>query len=301
MASIIDNQGEELETTILDNIDDISVIHNISELGKIDFKIGQKWRLNKLILTQKFTEPPSRYSAASLIKKLEDLGIGRPSTYASTISTLQDRGYVEVGNSMKPSTLGRKVNQILVDNFIEVTDAKMTADMEENLDLVSVGDYSYNQILDKFWWDFKSNVETKSVTMAEKKQDYRTTKTDIKCPKCENEMELKMGRFGEYYQCLTTHEHQFPKNFKEYEIAYNNAIVEFQSQTEGKKCTECGKDMIIRVSKSSLKPYIACPEYRVGNKHTVTNILKEGETEKPKSKSPAKKSFKKISKTKKTK
>jgi ssDNA-binding Zn-finger/Zn-ribbon topoisomerase 1 len=238
-----------------------------------EIKKGDVLNLSKLIYIQKFTQPPSRYSAASLIKKLEELGIGRPSTYATIISTLQDRGYVESGQGMKPSTLGMQVNNVLKDNFADVTSSGMTAEMESNLDKISRGELSYEDILNDFWWDFKKNVESKAVEIKGSVAKYRSSKTDVRCPTCNSEMELKIGRFGEYFQCLATHQHQFPKNFREYEQALSLATKEYESQAKGQICQECGKDMIVRVSKSSLKPYIACPDYRVGNKHTITNVV----------------------------
>ncbi|MBC7406149.1 MAG: topoisomerase DNA-binding C4 zinc finger domain-containing protein [Candidatus Parcubacteria bacterium] len=253
--------------------------------NKTNISLGQKFNLGKLLITQKYTQAPYRFSAASLIKQLEELGIGRPSTYASTISTLQDRGYVEAGNTMKPTTLGTKVDKILVDNFRRVTDSQMTADMESSLDKISEGQSSYTDVLDAFWWDFKKDIESKSEGITGNRDMYRSTPTDLPCPTCNSQMELKIGRFGEYFQCLETREHQFAKNFREYNLMLAEAQVLYTNQLEGKICTECDKQMIIRVSKASLKPYIACSEYRVGNKHTITNIIlpgQEGKETKPK-------------------
>ena len=263
---------------------------------------GDIFDLTQLILTQKFTEPPNRYSAAGLIKKLEELGIGRPSTYANIISTLGDRKYVEsVTGSMKPTLLGMQVARLLTDNFDESTSSHLTAEMEENLDKISRGESDYETVLNDFWWEFKNEVETKSENLKEDKSKYRSIETDVKCPTCDSQMELKIGRFGEYFQCVVTHEHQFPKNFKEYEAALKDALVKYQDQTSGKVCVVCGQGLIVRVSKASLKPYIACKEYRVGNKHTITNIdFPEGDPNASKgkrvSKFPLKKSFSKSKK-----
>ncbi len=251
-----------------------------SKANKTNISLGQKFNLGKLLVTQKYTQAPFRFSAASLIKQLEELGIGRPSTYASTISTLQDRGYVEAGNTMKPTTLGTKVDKILVDNFTRVTDSQMTADMESSLDKISEGQKTYVDVLDDFWWDFKKDIESKSESITGNRDLYRSTATDLPCPTCGSGMELKIGRFGEYFQCLETREHQFAKNFREYNLALVQAQEIYQDQLPGKVCTECSKNMIIRVSKASLKPYIACSEYRVGNKHTITNIILPGQEDK---------------------
>ena len=243
---------------------------NSSNFG---IEIGDIFDLSELYLTQKFTQPPSRFSAASLIKKLEEEGIGRPSTYASIITTLVDRGYSEMNkNIMIPTTLGLRINQILTDNFEQITSSNLTAQMEENLDQISQGNKNYNETLGEFWTPFKSLVESKSLELTGRKDDYRTTETDELCPKCGSEMTLKIGRFGEYFQCQSVKEHQFAKNYKEYEIALGEAYQKFQTQTFGLKCEVCSKDLIIRVAKSSLKPYIACPDYKVGNKHTVMEV-----------------------------
>ncbi len=246
---------------------------NMETEPKISFKQNQKLYLQEILYFQKFTQPPSRYSPASLIKKLEELGIGRPSTYASIITTLTDREYAEIKqNIIHPTTLGLKINDLLTDNFKEITSADLTAKMEESLDEISRGEKEYKQVLSDFWWDFKKEVEEKSKSLTQDKSKYKSTETDEACPVCNNKMDLRIGRFGEYYQCQTNKEHMFPKNFKEYEQALKLATEEFAGQTKDKTCEFCGKDLIVRVSKSSLKPYIACPEYQVGNKHTVSPI-----------------------------
>lgn len=270
----VENQISDADNNLRHKIKNLPISETI--LKKVapggDLQEGQKLDLMGLILKQKFTQPPGRYSAASLVRKMEELGIGRPSTYASIISTLQDRQYVDGGNSMKPTTLGRQVNMILKENFEEVTSSEMTATMEDNLDKISMGEAGYEKVLGDFWYRFKDEVETKSKKLSLEKEKYRSLETDVRCPTCDSEMELKSGRFGEYFQCKTHHEHQFPKNFREYAIALEQARIQYQSEAIGKKCEVCGQDLIVRVSKSSLKPYIACPEYRVGNKHTVVSI-----------------------------
>jgi DNA topoisomerase I len=247
-------------------------VQDLSHL-KTYFVKGGKFDLSELFCIQSFTEPPSRYSSASLIKKLEELGIGRPSTYASIISTLQDRQYVEEAkSSMQPTLLGMKVNDILTDNFEVVTGAKMTADMENSLDEISRGEKKYLEVLQGFWGDFKNQVETKMPEIKAKSQDYKTSTTDQKCFICGAEMAQKIGPFGQFYQCQDVKAHMFPLNYLEYKAKLDEVEVLYKDQLKGKKCKECGKDMIIRVSKGSLKAYIACAEYKVGNKHTVTDI-----------------------------
>lgn len=267
----LNNSQKKFENTLTNSrANHINSNDNSSNFG---IEIGDLFDLSELYLTQKFTQPPSRFSAATLIKKLEEEGIGRPSTYASIITTLVDRGYSEMNkNIMIPTTLGLRINQILTDNFEQITSSNLTAQMEENLDQISRGNKNYNETLGEFWTPFKSLVESKSLELTGRKDDYRTTETDELCPKCGSEMTLKIGRFGEYFQCLETREHQFAKNYKEYEAAVSTAYQKFHTQTFGQKCAVCAKDLIVRVSKASLKPYLACPEYKVGNNHTVMEV-----------------------------
>lgn len=240
----------------------------------IDITEGQEIYLEQLYYHQHFTKPPSRYSAASLIKKLEELGIGRPSTYASIISTLQDRNYVESkSKSMIPTSLGMTIAKLLSENFLDITDQTMTAKMEADLDDISKGEKKYLEVLESFWKIFKKEVEEKQETLKENREKYTDTNgaTEI-CPTCGGEMITRLGRFGEYYQCQSDKSHMFALNFREYEATLKESQKLFAEQTKGKKCEVCGKDLIIRVSKNTLNPYIACPDYKVGNKHTVTNV-----------------------------
>jgi DNA topoisomerase-1 len=229
--------------------------------------------LRQVAALQNFTKPPSRYSPASLIKKMEELGIGRPSTYASIISTLTDRNYAEIKqNVIYPSTLGIKVSDLLTENFTEVTGSELTANMEDNLDQISRGEKEYKQVLSEFWINFKQQVESQSPKVSEFKSKYQTTQTDVLDPKFGEAMVLKVGRFGEYYQNPNHPESIYPKNFREVEAALAIATEQFKDQIVGKVCDECQKPLIVRVSKATLNTYIACPDYKVGNKHTVLSV-----------------------------
>jgi DNA topoisomerase I len=236
------------------------------------FSLGSQKYLDQLLAMQYFTAPPSRYSAASLIKKLEELGIGRPSTYASIISTLHDREYVEsIGSSIAPTSLGERIATLLIENFTEVTEAQLTAQLENQLDKISLGEATYLEVLKAFWQDFDARVESKKLEITDFKQKYQSQETEVEDPKFGDKMVLKVGRFGEYYQNPNHPEVMYPKNFRELAIAEKQAQIEYAEQAEGLKC-DCGKDLIVRVSKATLNAYIACPDYRVGNKHTVRAI-----------------------------
>ncbi len=251
--------------------------------GKSLLRQGDKMYLQEIFCFQKFTQPPTRYSPASLVKKMEELGIGRPSTYATIISTLYERGYVQENNkTLIPTSLGMKINEILTTTFTQVTSSEMTAKMEDDLDRISKGEIDYETVLNDFWWDFKKLVDSKSETLKRDRQKYRDTETEVRCPKYGDKMILKIGKFGEYYQNPNHPECIYPKNFKEYEAALKEAQAKFGNLAEGLFCEECGKPLIVRVSKTTLKPYIACPDYKIGNKHTIKSIasLQVGESNK---------------------
>lgn len=236
-------------------------------------QIGDQFKLISLTYEQKWTKAPKRFSAANLIQKLESLGIGRPSTYATIISTLEERGYVEnQGKTLKPTTLGLKVNQILEENFPQIVSSQLTAEMEEKLDKIANNQEKYERVLTNFWQPFKKQVEEKTQEIQSKKDFYRTTEIKEICPECQSEMVLKIGQYGEFFQCLKEKSHQFTKNFKEYRQALDQAYQLFHTQTFGKKCSLCQKDLVVKVSKKTLNPYIACPDYKVGNKHTVLQV-----------------------------
>ncbi|MBC7472060.1 MAG: type I DNA topoisomerase [candidate division SR1 bacterium] len=239
----------------------------------LNIKKNETLYLQELEYLQKFTQPPYRFSPASLIKRLEELGIGRPSTYATIISTLHDREYVEdKAQTLIPTTLGMKINILLVENFTEVTGAELTARMEDNLDDISRGEKEYEDVLQNFWGDFKKQVEAKIPTLKEDRAKYTSSESDVEDPKFGDKMVLKVGRFGEYYQNPNHPEIMYPKNFRELETAEKEAHLQYDNQAKGQFCVECKKELVVRVSKSSLNTYIACAEYKVGNKHTVTSV-----------------------------
>ena len=244
----------------------------IKKPENINFKEGESLNLNTLNLFQKFTQPPGRYSQASLIKELEELGIGRPSTYANIIATLQDREYVEKGPQMKPTILGIKTLELLEKFLPNLVSAELTATMEDKLDAIANGKDNYKSTLQLFWGPLKATVDQEMGNIGGIRQEFSTIVTDELCPTCNSAMDLKLGRFGDYFQCKTTVEHRFTKNYREYDQAVTEAKEKYDDQTIGKKCEKCAKNLIVRVAKASLNPYIACPDYLVGNKHTVTAI-----------------------------
>ena len=193
--------------------------------------------------SQKFTQPPARYTEASLIRKLEENGLGRPSTYAPTISTVMDRGYVERdGKSLKPTQLGIIVTDIMIDQFPDIVDEKFSADMEKALDKIEEGKNDWSTTIEKFYKGFD-----KSLTEAEKALDGQKVRipdeeTDVICEKCGRKMVIKTGRFGKVLACPG-----FPecKNTKRITVS-----------TPG-RCPKCGSPVVQRKSKRG-RIFYAC-------------------------------------------
>jgi DNA topoisomerase I len=255
-----------------------AVMGNKTKEKKYPFKLveGSTLYLNDSLSLQKFTEPPSRFSPASLIKKLESLGIGRPSTYASIISTLQDRKYVEDNpKTMIPSALGMKIAQLLLENFTEITGNQMTAEMEENLDEISRGEKNYLDVLKPFWEKLKKEVEEKTLALESEKTKYRTISDEtIDSPTGTGKLILKVGRFGEYWQNPEKKEEMYPKNFRELFTAELEAEKLYGDKVKGLVSPVSKEPLVVRVSKASLNTYIATAKYVVGSAEKALNIPK---------------------------
>jgi len=174
---------------------------NIIENLLPDLKKGDTIYLEEILSTQKFTAPPARYSEASLIKALENFGIGRPSTYASIISTIIARKYVEKqAKQLVPTDTGIVVNKLLRQNFEGIIDVTFTADIEEQLDNIAAGKTTYKKVLSDFYKPFAKKLEEAEKNI--KKEDYTVLGTsDFKCPDCKKIMNIKLGRFGKFLSC----------------------------------------------------------------------------------------------------
>lgn len=165
-----------------------------------DIEINDILKQKKLISEQKFTEPPARYTEASLVKTLEEKGIGRPSTYAPTISTLLDRVYIEKDKKyLVPTQLGEIVDDLMEKNFCNIVDISFTANMEQNLDLVSENKIDYIKMLKEFYSPFIKNLE--EVQDKIEKVKIPEQETDVKCELCGRNMVIKQGRFGKFLAC----------------------------------------------------------------------------------------------------
>ena len=203
-------------------------------------EVGQVLKLDELLPEQHFTEPPARYTEASLVKALEEKEIGRPSTYAPTITTILDRKYIErEKKALKPTELGKIVDQVMKEHFKDIVNLEFTADMEEKLDEVAEGKIKWKEIIKDFYGPFKENLDV--VEKELEKIVIKDEETDVPCDKCGRMMVVKIGRFGKFLACPG-----FPecRNIK--------PIV----QKIEAKCPICGGDIIVRRSKRGKKYYI---------------------------------------------
>lgn len=210
-----------------------------------DLAEGDKLRLKELEKNQHFTQPPARYNEASLIKTLEKLGIGRPSTYSPTISTLLSRYYVVIEDKkLLPTDLGLTVNDILADNFKNLVDRKFTAKMETELDKIASGDLEWKNLVRDFYEDLKKDLDKAYENI--EKVEIEDPVTDVICEKCGRNMVIKRGRFGKFLACPG-----FPecRNTKPY------------IEKIGVKCPDCKDgDIIIKMSKKGRK-FFGCSKY----------------------------------------
>ena len=205
-----------------------------------DLKVGQELDLKELVPNQHFTEPPARYTEASLVKTLEEKGIGRPSTYAPTITTIIDRHYIErEKKALKPTELGRIVNTLLSENFKNIVDVEFTAMMEEKLDEVSEGRINWKEVLRKFYGPFEESLKTAEENLG--KVEIKDEVSDVVCDKCGKMMVYKIGRYGKFLACPG-----FPECRNIKPIIHKIDV----------PCPKCGGEIHIRKSKRGKKYYI---------------------------------------------
>ena len=214
-------------------------------------KEGDKVKLVKVVPEQHFTEPPPRFSEASLVKALEEYGIGRPSTYASIISTLQSRDYVEMDKKrFIPTDVGRIVAKFLTEHFTQYVDYDFTAKMEDELDAISRGEENWVPMMREFWQPFKDLVAEKEESVDRK--DVTHEQIDEKCPKCGGDMAIRLGRRGRFIGCNNYPECDYTRNVNEDADSEPEVI-------EDRKCPSCGSDLIIRHGRYG--KFIGCSSY----------------------------------------
>lgn len=200
-----------------------------------DIKAGEKLKMRELNSNQHFTQPPARYTEASLIKELEENGVGRPSTYAAILSTIIKRGYVQrKAKQLVPTELGTATTGLLKEKFPKIVNTKFTAQMETNLDKVGSGEEDYVRMLDEFYGDFEKTLEKAKTEMKNVKIQLEEDITDIPCDKCGRMMVIKTGRYGRFLACPG-----YPECKNAKPLIVNT----------GAKCPVCGGDIIERKSK----------------------------------------------------
>ena len=215
-------------------------------------KEGEQAEIQSVKPTQHFTEPPSRYSEAALIKKLESEGVGRPSTYAPTIATLSGRTYVNIEKKqIIPTEMAFTVTETLEKNFANIVDINFTARMEEKLDKVAEDGEDWEKLLSDFYGRFMKQIE-------EGKQNIVSLKLakplGRECPKCGEELLLRSGRFGNFVACSG-----FPKCKYTEQVDEDGNKVEKKEETSDEVCDKCGKEMIVKTGRNG--QFLACSGY----------------------------------------
>lgn len=216
--------------------------------------------LQSLTPAQHFTKPPARYTEASLVKKLEELGIGRPSTYAPTISTIMHRGYVEKeAKALKPTDTGTVVTDVLIEHFPEIVDYTFTAQMEEDLDLIAEGKKEWVPIIRAFYEPFHKLIVEKNTTI--QRASVITEETNEMCDRCEAKMVIKLGRYGKFLSCSRYPDCKNAKPLKTEKEALEKGKIsaELEKKLANKKCDKCGKPMVIKVGKYG--EFLGCSGY----------------------------------------
>ena len=225
-------------------------------------KEGQLLTSDGILPAKHFTKAPPRYDEASLIKFLEEKGIGRPSTYAPIITTIVSRNYVKRdGKALVPTPLGEVTTKLMMDNFHSIVDYKFTANMESKLDSIASGHTTMTAVLTDFWKDFEHQLKTAEVTIGKENVEVPVEETDIICEKCGSRMIVKNGRFGKFAACPN-----YPqcKNTKPLVAAKPDGAGEKPEEKKPEivpdmKCELCGADMVLRTGRYG--SFYACSRY----------------------------------------
>jgi DNA topoisomerase-1 len=214
-------------------------------------KAGDVLTMKRLSPRQHFTQPPTAFNEASLIKELEEQGIGRPSTYAETVTTIQKREYVELQDGkFRPTVLGRIIAGLLVDSFPQLLNARFTAEMESSLDLIEEGSASWTETLEKFYRPFQTALEQARTGMKNIKRE--GIPTGESCPQCGEPLVLRSGRYGVFLGCSAFPDCDFTKNIA------RESTPSKEPQPSGETC-DCGAPMVIREGRTG--PFLSCSRY----------------------------------------
>ena len=212
-------------------------------------KEGEEVKLLELIREQKFTQPPTRYTEATLIREMEETGIGRPSTYAPTISTILDREYVvKDGKYLKPTPLGQVVTALMKERFADIVSPGFTANMEATLDSVEKGERPWQQVLGEFYGGFSKSLSEAETALAGEHIKIPDEVTEEICPECGRKLVVRSGRYGRFLACPGYPECTFTKPI----------VIEMPG-----KCPKCGSRILKRTSKNGYT-YYACESRECG-------------------------------------
>ncbi|MEY2986116.1 MAG: topoisomerase, partial [Candidatus Parcubacteria bacterium] len=211
---------------------------------------GENLATKKIEGEQHFTQPPARYSESSLVKALETNAIGRPSTYASIISTIQTRGYVVKNEDRRfaPTDIGKTVTDMLVEHFPQIVDIEFTAKVEEQFDEISLGKDTYQKAMADFYNPFEQNLKSKEKTV----ERHREIITDRPCPECGGQLELKRSKFGKFVACTNYPECKYTDKSDEEK--------QLQADFGGEKCPNCD-DGVMEVKSGRFGPFLGCSNY----------------------------------------
>ncbi len=221
-----------------------------------NLKLEDILNIQNIELNSHFTEPPSRYSEAGLVKKLENLGIGRPSTYAPTISLLSAREYVHIDKKqIIPNEIAFVVTEVLEQNFSDIVDSDFTSKMEDKLDIIAEGKMDWQEVLREFYFPFMRKIDEGKKNIKSQKT---FTKLDETCPDCGGELAIRKGRYGEFIACLNFPKCKYSRNLKQ--ETQNEEKSEKKLNTIGIKCPSCQEGEIVeRFSKRG--KFYGCSAY----------------------------------------
>lgn len=217
---------------------------------------GQPLALHDLQARQHFTQPPPRYSEASLIKELEERGIGRPSTYATILTTIVEREYASLKKQkLYPTELGWFINELLVQNFPNIVDTEFTARMEKSLDEIERGHYPYLKVLDEFYEQFSGALQSAQSNMLNMKGV--GWPTELKCPRCERGLQIRWSRNGPFLACSGYPDCSFSSNYDRDERGKIRLAEE--NEVSGEVCDKCGRPMVLKRGRFGV--FHACSGY----------------------------------------
>ncbi len=208
--------------------------------------------LKEVLPIQHFTEPPHRFSEATLVKTLEEYGIGRPSTYSSIISTLQQRSYVMLEKKrFHPTDVGRIVNRFLTEHFNRYVDYNFTADLEDQLDAVARGEKQWIPLMKEFWDPFKTLIDNKEESV--QRSDVTQEPINEKCPECQSQLSIRLGRNGRFIGCTNFPECKYTRNLNDDKESAEPEII------EGRTCPKCNSSLVIKSGRYG--KFIGCSDY----------------------------------------